>query len=107
MWGSCLSVAGPPQKVRKVDAAPPPTDAAMSDSESSEEEDLLSSSGSQPPPPPPQHPPTVARPEDLDENCDESPLDPPGLPEPVKMPIDHEALDAKHALKEGMKKDAF
>ena len=91
--------------MRKVAAAAPvaPTDVSMSDSESSEEEDLLSSSGSHPPPPPPQIPPTVARPEDLDVDCEDSPLDPPGLPEPVKIPTNHEVLDAKHALKEGMK----
>ena len=66
---------------------------------------MLSSSGSQPPQPP-QIPPTVARPEDLDADCEDSPLDPPGLPEPVKVPIDHEALDAKHALKESIKNDS-
>ena len=101
--------------MRKVgNAAPVAADVSMSDSESSEEEDLLSSNGSQPPPPP-QIPPTVARTEDLDADCDEdSLLDPPGLPEPVKIATNHEVLDAKHALKESLqnappptKADAF
>ena len=60
--------------MRKVgNAAPVAADVSMSESESSEEEDLLSSSGSQPPPPP-QIPPTVARTEDLDADCDEDSL---------------------------------